>query len=255
MSKRETHREAEGGALFNQERVLTHAQAQAFYNWMGRKQDWQAFYEAKAAREFIAHASFETAQAVFEFGCGTGALAERLLRSSLVSEARYLAVDSSSTMIHLAQARLARFGSRVQVSQTDGSFQFAAASRAYDRFISTYVMDLLSLEDIAAMLVEAHRLLRPEGLLCLVSLTPGPTWFSRRMTALWSGIHRLAPSLVGGCRPLGLQAVLPLDQWQLVFVNVVTAFGIPSEIVVAKPAVGGVDQVRGENAEEKEESL
>jgi hypothetical protein len=41
----------------------------------------------------------------------------------------------------------------------------------------------------------------------------------------------------------------------LVFVNMVTAFGIPSEIVVAKPAVGGMDQVRGENAEKKEESL
>ena len=59
--------------------VLTHAQAQAFYEWMRAKQDWQAFYEAKAMHDLIAHASFETAQAVFEFGCGTGAFAERLL--------------------------------------------------------------------------------------------------------------------------------------------------------------------------------
>jgi hypothetical protein len=134
-----------------------------------------------------------------------------------------------------AQVRLARFGSRVQVWQTDGSLQFAAASGSYDRFVSTYVADLLSASDIAAMLFEAHRLLRPEGLLCLVSLTPEPTWFSRRVTELWTGIHRLTPSLVGGCRPLELQALLPTDQWQFVSINVVTAFGIPSEIVVAKP--------------------
>ena len=51
--------------------VLTHLQAQAFYDRMGKKQDWQAFYEAKAIHDLIRHASFETAQAVFEFGCGT----------------------------------------------------------------------------------------------------------------------------------------------------------------------------------------
>ena len=235
MSKRAQHREAEGVALSHHGRVLTHEQAQAFYNWMGKKQDWQAFYEAKATRDLIAHASFETAQAVFEFGCGTGALAERLLVSSLSSEARYVAVDSSTTMICLAKIRLARFGSRVQVWQTDGSLQFPAASGSFDRFVSTYVADLLSVSDIAAMLSEAHRLLRPEGLLCLVSLTPGPTWFSRRVTKLWTGIHRLTPSLVGGCRPLELRVWLPGTEWHVNYHHVVTAFGIPSEILIASP--------------------
>src|SRR5215471_15437796 len=178
MSKRAKHGKAEGVALSREVRVLTHEQAQAFYNWMGKKQEWQAFYEVKATRDLIRHASFETAQAVFEFGCGTGALAERLLGSSLSSEARYVAADSSTTMIRLAQARLAGFGSRAQVWQTDGSLQFAPASGSFDRFVSTYVADLLSASDIAAVLLEAHRLLRPEGLLCLVSLTPGPAWFS-----------------------------------------------------------------------------
>jgi ubiquinone/menaquinone biosynthesis C-methylase UbiE len=235
MRKRAKDEEARGVPLPHDVKVLTHEQAQAFYNRMGAKQDWQAFYEAKATQNLIAHASFETAQAVFEFGCGTGAFAERLLTAHLSPEAQYVAVDSSATMIRLAQARLARFGSRVQVWQTDGTLRFEAASSSYDRFVSTYVADLLSASDIAEMLSEAHRLLRPEGLLCLVSLTPGPMWFSRLVTGLWTGIHRLTPSLVGGCRPLELQALLFASQWQLVSVNVVTAFGIPSEIVVAKP--------------------
>lgn len=235
MSRREKNGEARGVPLRYDVSVLTHKQSQAFYNWMGAKQDWQAFYEAKATQDLITHASFETAQAVFEFGCGTGALAERLLTAHVSPETRYVAVDSSATMIRLAQARLARFGSRVTVEQTDGTLQFEAASGSYDRFVSTYVADLLSASDIVEVLSEAHRLLRPEGLLCLVSLTPGPTWFSRLVTGLWTGIHRFMPSLVGGCRPLELRALLPTDQWQLVSVNVVMAFGIPSEIVVAKP--------------------
>jgi SAM-dependent methyltransferase len=234
MRKRAKDGEARGVPLPHDVRVLTHGQAQAFYNRMGAKQDWQAFYEAKATHDLIEHASFETAQAVFEFGCGTGALAERLLALHLEPSAHYVAVDSSTTMIRLAQARLARFGSRVEVQQTDGSFPFDAPSGLYDRFVSTYVADLLSVSDIAEVLSETHRLLRPEGLLCLVSLTPGPTWFSRLVTGLWTGIHRLSPSLVGGCRPLELRTLLPASSFHLEYVHVVTAFGIPSEIIVAK---------------------
>jgi len=235
MSKRAKNGEAEDVTLSRDVRVLTHEQAQAFYNWMGKKQDWQAFYEVKATHDLIAHASFETAQTVFEFGCGTGAFAERLLSSSLSSEARYVAVDSSPTMIRLAQARLARFGSRAQVWQTDGSLPYATASGSCDRFVSTYVADLLSTSDIAALFDEAHRLLVPGGRLCLVSLTSGPTWFSRRVTTLWTGIHRLMPSLVGGCRPLELRAWLPGTKWHVDYHHVVTAFGIPSEILIASP--------------------
>jgi SAM-dependent methyltransferase len=181
----------------------------------------------------IAHASFDNAQAVFEFGCGTGAFAERLLASHLSPQACYVAVDSSTTMIRLAQARLARFGSRVTVEQTDGSLQFAAASGLYDRFVSTYVADLLSDFDIALLLSEAHRLLIPEGHLCLVSLTHGATEVARLVTGLWTRVHAQWPALVGGCRPLSLRPWLPVTHWQVGYRNVVTAFGIPSEVIIA----------------------
>ncbi len=215
-------------------RLLTHQQVKAFYDWMGAKQDLQAFYEAPATRDLIAHAAFETAQAVFEFGCGTGAFAEHVLASHLPEEARYLAVDSSTTMVRLANVRLARFGNRVVVQQTDGSPQFETASGSYDRFVSTYVVDLLSLSDIATLLSEAHRLLTREGRLCLVSGTHGSTGLPRLVTGLWTGLHALRPALVGGCRPLELRALLPTTHWHITYVNVVTAFGIPSEIVIAE---------------------
>jgi ubiquinone/menaquinone biosynthesis C-methylase UbiE len=234
MRKRAKYGEAEGVPLPHDVRMLTHEQVRAFYNRMGAKQDWQAFYEAKATHDLIAHASFETAQAVFEFGSGTGAFAERLLTAHASPETSYVAVDSSPTMTRLARARLARFGSRVTVQQTDGSLQFAAASGSYDRFVSAYVADLLSLSDIAALLSEAYRLLVPGGCLCLVSLTHGTRGLSRLVTALWIRIHRLAPTLVGGCRPLELRVLLEGSRFHLEYVHVVTAFGIPSEIIIAK---------------------
>jgi ubiquinone/menaquinone biosynthesis C-methylase UbiE len=223
-----------------EKRMLTHQQAISFYNRLGAKQDWQAFFEAPATREMIAHASFETAQAVFEFGCGTGAFAEQVLAHHLPQEATYLAVDSSTTMVRLARSRLERFGARVTVRQTDGSLQFAERSGTFDRFVSTYVLDLLCTSDIAQLLSEAHRLLMADGCVCLVSLTRGSTRLSRLMTWTWTHLHALSPWLVGGCRPLELRDGLKEQSFLLDYAQVMTRFGIPSEVVVAsRPAERG----------------
>jgi SAM-dependent methyltransferase len=90
---------------------------------------------------------------MFECGCGTGVFAERLLSRHLPPQARYLAVDSSATMVALARTRLARFG---------------------ERFVSNYVLDLLSLPDMAHLLAEAHRLLVADGRLWQVE---SHSWF------------------------------------------------------------------------------
>jgi ubiquinone/menaquinone biosynthesis C-methylase UbiE len=214
-------------------RMLTHQQATSFYNHLGAKQDWQAFFEAPATRELIAHASFETAQAIFEFGCGTGAAAEQVLAHHLSPQATYLAVDSSATMVRLARSRLERFGSRVTVRQTDGSLQFTEVSGSFDRFVSNYVLDLLSAADMAQLLSEAHRLLVAHGRLCLVSLTHGATPLARLMTWSWTHLHALEPRLVGGCRPLELRDCLPDTSFHIDYAQVITRFGVPSEVVVA----------------------
>jgi cyclopropane fatty-acyl-phospholipid synthase-like methyltransferase len=137
-------------------------------------------------------------------------------------------------MIRLAKTRLERFGNRVTVEQTNGSLQFEAASGSCDRFVSTYVADLLSTSEIAALFCEAHRLLVPGGRLCLVSLTTGTGLFSHLVTSAWAGLHRFSPALVGGCRPLELQALLEVGSFQVEYIHTVVAFGIPSEVVIAK---------------------
>ena len=48
---------------------------------------------------------------MFEFGCGTGRLAERLLHDHLPEQAIYTAVDISNTMFRLTRERLAQWPS------------------------------------------------------------------------------------------------------------------------------------------------
>ncbi len=147
--------------------ILSKEAARAFYDRLGARQDSQAFYEDTATADLIAQAAFDEAEAEFEFGCCTGRFAERLLESHLPARCSYRALDFSPTMVGLAGARLGRWGGRAEVVLTDGSVALEAADDGYDRFVSNYVLDLLGDADIGALLDEAHRILRPGGLLCL----------------------------------------------------------------------------------------
>jgi ubiquinone/menaquinone biosynthesis C-methylase UbiE len=215
-------------------RVLTHDEARRFYDRFGEKQDSQGFYEERALAALVRHLDLDRARAVVELGCGTGRLAESLLRERLPANASYLGLDLSATMVDLARARLAEFAPRAQVRQTDGSPRIEAPDAAFDRFVSTYVLDLLSPGDIGAVLAEAHRLLEPGGLLGLVGLTVGERAAARLVTRLWEQLHRLRPLLVGGCRPLELRAFLSPAEWKVRHREVVAPWAIASEIVVAE---------------------
>jgi ubiquinone/menaquinone biosynthesis C-methylase UbiE len=217
-----------------QDQTLSHAEAKTFYDRMGSKQDWQGFYEEPAKRDLVAHAAFGQAQTVFEFGCGTGRFAEQLLESHLPATAQYRGTDVSDTMVALARERLARFGPRAEVALTQGGVQLELASGSQDRFISCYVLDLLSETDISRLLDEARRVLRPGGLLCLISLTQGTDPVSRLVINVWERLYAFRPMLVGGCRPLSLLDHLSEPDWQLRYHGRITRLGVPSEVVVAE---------------------
>ena len=220
--------------------MMTREEIRLFYDRFGTRQDRQGFYEDAATRDLVAHAGFEEARAVFEFGCGTGRFAAGLLVHQLPKGAAYTGCDVSSTMIDLARRRLMPFGKRVHVQLTDGSVRLDRPDTAFDRFVSNYVLDLLPEEDIALLMQEAYRVLTPDGRLCLVSLTHGTTSISRFVSRVWTRVHGWRPNWVGGCRPIELQDFVQDRLWQVEYRNVVVARGIPSEILVARkhPSVG-----------------
>jgi ubiquinone/menaquinone biosynthesis C-methylase UbiE len=215
--------------------VLTRSQARTFYDRFGKKQDSQAFYEDAALDDLIAHAAFEQVEKVFEFGCGTGRFASRLLTKHLSPSASYFGIDFSRTMIAIAEQRVLPYAERAQVSQSDGSMRFPLPDHSVDRVVSTYVLDLLSEADIRQAISEARRVLKPSGKLCLVSLTQAVTLISRIFIALWSALFRLRPSLIGGCRPILLHSFFDQQSWSVDYRNVVTRFSVPSEVLIASP--------------------
>lgn len=214
-------------------RFLDKEEIRAFYDRFGSRQDWQRLYEGVAMRDLLRHGRFDIATSVFELGCGTGAFALVLLQRYLPETASYVGVDISPTMAGLARERLIRFSDRAKVVLSEGSLRFDFQDASFDRFISNYVLDLLSPDDIEKALSEAHRLLRADGLICLASLTHGRTIISRAVTRVWDCIHNFNPRLVGGCRPLELEDYLDRDRWYITLHDVVNIMGIASEIVIA----------------------
>ena len=96
------------------------------------------------------------------------------------------------------------------------------------------MLDLLAPEDITALLAEAYRVLKPDGLICLVSLTHGNSIFSRLVESVWTSLYGLKPALVGGCRPIRLGEYISQSNWGIEFLQQVNSYGICSEILVAK---------------------
>ena len=214
-------------------KTLSKDQARAYYDRFGSKQDSQGYYEDPATEDMVSHAQFSMAHSVFEYGCGTGRFAESLLEDLIPSTVRYLGIDISPSMVELARTRLSRFASRAEVRVTDGSLPVAVPSGGYDRFVSNYVLDLLSERDIEEVLREAQRILQVGGLLCLVSLSNGSALGSRFVARLLATVNALRPALIGGCRPINLLNFISSSEWEIRYTNQVAPYGIPSEVIVA----------------------
>ena len=214
--------------------MLSHQQARKYYDKFGKKQDWQGFYEDVATDALIKNGQMEAAVRVFEFGCGTGRFGQNLLSNHLPPHANYVGIDISGTMIGLAQKRLARFGDRAEVHQAAGPPKIDFEAESFDRFVSTYVFDLLPIEDIRAVVREAWRVLIPGGLIGLTSLTHGFTLPSRILEKIWMALFSIRPMLVGGCRPISLAEFFTMPEWKIRYNEKVSRFGVPSEVMIAQ---------------------
>ncbi len=222
--------------------MLTRQQARDFYDRFGRRQDRQSFYERRPIDRMVELGDFGSAEAVVEFGCGTGAFAQRLMDEELPSNATYAGFDLSETMTKMTRRRLVPYGARVSVTRTDGRPRIPLPPDSCDRFVSNYVLDLLPIGDITRTLDQAYKVLRPDGLLCLTSLTFGTNALSKMTIAVWLAVHSLKPSLVGGCRPISLSDYLGPASWKVLYSTTVIAFGVPTQVLIAQPRGHGQDQ-------------
>jgi ubiquinone/menaquinone biosynthesis C-methylase UbiE len=215
-------------------RQITWEEARDFYDKLGPREDLESRFQDRVFDVLVGASAFERAQSVFELGCGTGRFARRLFEQSLPAHARYVGVDVSGRMVELAGSKLEPWKDRTQVHQTHGELAFDHPPGSFDRFVATYVLDLLPEASIAAALAEAHRLLKPDGLLCTIDLTFGEAGLSSAVAKTWDYISGKFPAHLGGCRPIRLRDFLADDAWEVVHGETVTVLAVPSDVLVAR---------------------
>ena len=216
------------------DRTLSKQAARHYYERFADKQDQQGWYEDAALDRLIAGGGFGRARAVLEVGCGTGRLAEQLLARHLPLDARYLGLDISQAMLTLAAGRLASHGRAANLALADATVSLPVADRSFDRFIAAYLLDLLPRSQALDLIGEARRVLVPDGLLCLASLTRGSGGVAGLGSWIWAGVQRLAPQWVGGCRPVQLTGLLDARDWDVRSRETVSPWSVASEIVIAR---------------------
>jgi len=73
------------------------------------------------------------------------------------------------------------------------------------------------------------------GRLCLASLTHGDRLLERAISRTWTGLWRVAPQLVGGCRPITVSALLG-HGWRVEHQSRVHRWGLVTDVVIATPS-------------------
>lgn len=214
---------------------LTPEEARRHYERNVDKQERQCWYEDDAFARLIRHGRFDTAQSILELGCGTGRLAQTLLRDHLPEYAKYTGLDISPSMLARAASKLAPWQLRTTLKPADVTLGLTARQGSADRVIATYLFDLLSPAHSRNLIGEIHRVLRPNGLICLASLTPRTSEGDTTIfTQLWTLIQRLWPWIVGGCRPVELRRLIDEKKWEVVAHETVSPRGLTSEVLVAR---------------------
>ncbi len=119
-------------------------------------------------REFAAlgHLGLKDGMAILELGSGTGAVSERLVEALPTSSVT--AVDLDPVMCALAEQRLEHFiPARIQVLN-ESALNTSLPDESFDFVLARFLLQHLPVPELA--IEEAHRLLKPGGILAVVDI-------------------------------------------------------------------------------------
>jgi tRNA (cmo5U34)-methyltransferase len=116
---------------------------------------------------------------ILVLGGGSGWVLTELLRHC--PDARVLYLETSGTMLALAQARLRRMapGAAAQVEFRQGSEQALGPTEQFDVIVTFFVLDCFTLTEFPAALARLQAACRPRGLWLAVDFRPPSMWWQR----------------------------------------------------------------------------
>jgi ubiquinone/menaquinone biosynthesis C-methylase UbiE len=210
------------------------AQARRAYD---RISSWYDLLAGSSERRYkrlcLQHLAVAPGERVLEIGVGTGECSRELARG-VGPDGNVDGVDISGGMLAVASRRLARAGlvQRTRFAQADAC-HLPYAGEGFDAVFSSFTLELFDIPEIADVLNECRRVLKPGGRLCIVSMTkdehPG------LMSRLYVWFHRRFPNVVD-CRPIHVAQSIREAGFAIVESQTLSMWGMPVAIVLAVKA-------------------
>ena len=170
-------------------------------------------------------------EVVLEIGFGTGQSILALAKS-VGKSGRVYGIDLSARMLLLTQTRVRDAGLSERVTLMHGDAEHLPfAPEFLDALFLSFTLELFDTPEIPVVLSECQRVLRPDGRICLVSLSKtveGSNW----MCKLYEGGHERFPRFLD-CRPIYVKNALEVAGFQIRDATLISLWGLPVEIVLA----------------------
>jgi ubiquinone/menaquinone biosynthesis C-methylase UbiE len=207
-------------------------QASAAYNRLSCWYDWLSASSEQPLAELGLHKLDVCAsETLLDVGCGTGP-ALLTLAQEMGETGRVFGVDLSSGMLKVASEKLARANLSRPVNLNQGD---AAAlpykSDSFDAVFSSFTLELFDTPEIATVLAECCRVLKPAGRIGVVALARDE--IENLPTRIYEWFHQRLPAYVD-CRPIFVQSALRQAGFQLQDVTRKMMWGLPVEICLAQ---------------------
>ena len=189
--------------------------------------------QAAAKRTAIELLARVVGERFLDIGAGTGWAFSRIVAAS--GEAGAHGLDVSLGMLELARDAVRRAGAGAATLLLGDGRALPIRGGSIDCILTTYTFEVMNLPDIAAMLAEMLRVLRPGGRAAIVNLTDA-TDGSEEAEAMirdWKRRYAADPESFGGARPLQMSETVRAAGFETVTRKYVGPEW-PSEVLLAR---------------------
>jgi ubiquinone/menaquinone biosynthesis C-methylase UbiE len=189
---------------------------------------WGNLTESRARSRALELAEIQNGQKILEVAVGTGLAFHQIVRRN--PDGTNIGIDVSAGMLKKARKRLSQLSGANYELKKASAFQLEAEDEQFDVLINNYMFDLISFDQMDAVLAEFKRVLKKEGKLVLVNMTIGERFGS----GIYDFLYRLSPRLMGGCRGIRLSEKLKENGFNVKLREYHQQCLFPSEVILAQ---------------------
>jgi len=171
-------------------------------------------------------------ETVLEIGFGTGHCLEEIAKR-VGGNGKAYGIDISSGMLDITRKRVEkkRLADRVELYCGD-AMSMPYEDNMFDAVFMSFTLELFDTPETPAVLKEIKRVLKPKGRLGVVSMSKEDG--ESRLLKAYEWIHKNFPAIID-CRPIYVEKSIRDAGYSIKNKEKIKLFGLPGEIVVAKP--------------------